>query len=92
MAQIATSRQDTAIRQAKSREKMLASSIQKQPPVKVGDCVLIPASEFYTGRLDCRNIPGVVSQVTSHGLYKIATEHLIRSCLEINLPKLIVSC
>jgi hypothetical protein len=46
MAQIATSRQDAAIGQAKSREKMLASSIQKQPPVKVGDCVLIPVSEI----------------------------------------------
>ena len=66
MAKITSSRQDAAKAQAKSTEKMTASTNnQKQPPMTV----LIPVFEFdRVGRLDCRNIPDVFSQVTSHWL------------------------
>ena len=54
---------------------MMASSNAKLPSPAVGNCVLLPVFEFDRGRLDTRNIPGVVSEVTEHGLYRIATRH-----------------
>ena len=53
----------------------MASSNAKLPSPAVGNCVLLPVSEFDRGRLDTRNIPGVVSEVTEHGFYRIATRH-----------------
>ena len=54
---------------------MMASSNAKLPSPAVGNCVLLPVFEFDRGRLDTRNIPGVVSEVTEHGFYRIATRH-----------------
>ena len=53
----------------------MASSNAKLPSLAVGDCVLLPVSEFGRGRLDTRNTPGVVSEVTEHGSCRIATRH-----------------
>jgi len=75
ISRIDACREDAAAGQAKSRDQMMASSNLKQPQLAVGDCVLLPVSEFDRGRLDCRNIPGVISQVTPRGLYRVATKH-----------------
>ena len=53
----------------------MALSNAKLPSLAVGDCILLPVSEVDRGRLDTRNIPGVVSKVTEHGSYRIATSH-----------------
>ena len=53
----------------------MASNNAKLPSPAVGDCVLLLVSEFDRGRLDTRNIPGVVSEVTEHGSYRIAIRH-----------------
>ena len=53
----------------------MASSNAKLPSLAVGDCVLLPVSKFDRWRLDTRNIPRVVSEVTEHGSYRIVTRH-----------------
>ena len=55
----------------------MASSNAKLPSLVVGDCGLFPTSEFGRGRLDTRNNPEVVSEVTEHGSCRIATRHVV---------------
>ena len=61
--------------QEKSWNQMMALSNAKLPSLAVGDCVLLPVSKFDRWRLDTRNIPRVVSEVTEHGSYRIVTRH-----------------
>ena len=67
--------EEAARGQQKSQNQMMASSNANLPSLAVGDCVLLPVSEFNRGRLDTRNIPQGVSEVTEHGSYHAATRH-----------------
>ncbi|KAK7112016.1 hypothetical protein V1264_011536 [Littorina saxatilis] len=75
MKKLRACRAEASLGQETSSAQMLSSSNAKQPSLNVGDCVLLPVSEFDRGRLDARNIPGVVSKITEHGAYRIATKH-----------------
>lgn len=54
---------------------MLRRTKQILPPLQVGEPVLLPIPEFDRGRLDCRNIPGVVVAVTDRETYRVGTKH-----------------
>lgn len=75
VALINTRREEARKGQDKSRSEMLRRTKQRLSPFQVGDAVLIPVSEFDRGRLDSRNIPGVVVEVTPRETYRIGTEH-----------------
>jgi hypothetical protein len=67
-------RNDAAKGQEKSRAEMLKTTREKLKPMMKGDPVLIPVSESDRGRLDCRNVPGVILDVKDE-MYKIGTVH-----------------
>ena len=67
-------RQDAREGQEKSRAEMLRTTRDKLVPLMQDDCVLVPVSEFDRGRLDCRNVPGVVLKV-HNDLYQVGTKH-----------------
>ena len=69
-------RQDATAGQEKSRAEMLRTTRAQLVPLQENDSVLIPVSEFDRGRLDCRNVPGIVIAIQNDN-YKIATKHVI---------------
>lgn len=75
VANIQTKRTDAKEGQNKSRNEMLRRTKQILPPLQVGEPVLLPIPEFDRGRLDCRNIPGVVVAVTDRETYRVGTKH-----------------
>ena len=77
-------RQDAREGQEKSRAEMLRTTRAKLVPLMQNDGVLVPVSEFDRGRLDCRNVPGVVLQV-HNDLYQVGTKHgIINTMLSRN--------
>ena len=78
-------RQDAREGQEKSRAEMLRTTRAKLVPLLQNDGVLVPVSEFDRGRLDCRNVPGVVLKV-HNDLYQVGTKHgIINTMLSRNL-------
>ena len=69
-----TCRRDATKGQEKSRAEMLHTTREKLVPLQENDVVLVPVSEFDRGRLDCRNVPGVVMAVRNDN-YQIGTKH-----------------
>lgn len=69
-----TCRSDATKGQEKSRAEMLQTTREKLVPLQENDVVLVPVSEFDRGRLDCRNVPGIVMAVRN-GNYQIGTKH-----------------
>jgi hypothetical protein len=67
-------RQDTTAGHEKSRAEMLRTTQAQLVPLQENDAVLIPVSKFDRGRLDCRNVPGIVIAIQNDN-YKIATKH-----------------
>ena len=67
-------RQDAREGQEKSRAEMLRTTRDKLVPLMKNDGVLVPVSEFDRGRLDCRNVPGVVLKV-HNDLCQVGTKH-----------------
>lgn len=77
-------RQDAREGQEKSRAEMLRTTRAKLVPLIQNDAVLVPVSEFDRGRLDCRNVPGVVLKVHKD-LYQVGTKHgIINTMLSRN--------
>ena len=63
---------------------MLRTTRDKLVPLMQNDGVLVPVSEFDRGRLDCRNVPGVVLKV-HNDLYQVGTKHgIINTMLSRN--------
>ena len=84
LSRVEQCRDQARLGQEKSRAEMLRTTRQKLQPLLEGEAVLIPISEFDRGRLDCRNVPGVVLEA-KNDLYKIGTEHgLLSSRLSRN--------
>ncbi|XP_070175356.1 uncharacterized protein [Littorina saxatilis] len=78
-------RQDAREGQQKSRAEMLRTTRAKLVPLLQNDGVLVLVSEFDGGRLDCRNVPGVVLKV-HNDLYQVGTKHgIINTMLSRNL-------
>ena len=67
-------RNDATKGQERSRSEMLRTTRAQLQPLLINDSVLVPVSEFDRGRLDCRNIPGMVLAVRDD-TYKIRTQH-----------------
>lgn len=77
-------RQDAREGQEKSRAEMLRTTRSKMVPLMENDGVLVPVSEFDRGRLDCRNVPGVVLKV-HNDMYQVGTKHgIINTMLSRN--------
>ena len=68
-------RTDASDGQKKSRNEMLQTANTKLQHLQLHDSVLLPVSEFDRGRLDCRNVPGLIIDVSNRGLYTVATKH-----------------
>jgi hypothetical protein len=67
-------RQNATAGQEKNRAEMLRTTEAQLVPLPENESVLIPVSEFDRGRLDCRNVPGIVIAIQNDN-YKIATNH-----------------
>ena len=65
-------RQDATEGQHNSRAEMLKTTTAKLAPLALDDPVLNPVNEFDRGRLDCRNVPGVVLE---NDMYRVGTTH-----------------
>ncbi|KAL8559024.1 hypothetical protein ACOMHN_039779 [Nucella lapillus] len=77
-------RQDAREGQEKSRAEMLRTTRGKLVSLMQNNGMLVPVSEFDCGRLDCRNVPGVVLKVCND-LYQVGTKHgIINTMLSRN--------
>ena len=88
-------RTDASNGSKKSRNKMLQTANTKLQHLQLHDSVLLSVSEFDRGPVDCRNIPGLISNVSDKELYTVATKYsrnqLIKSDCILMTPEDVIT-